>query len=1237
MNKQRRGDKLDIMRARFILLPAITAVILLILTISGCNALKRGDLLKQTDEALYFSRIGFSSSDNALVNPTLTSDVFLEIKGFSNFFLLNVPYSTDTTNNLVISFDLIGKDSKAEYWDTSIPDWKPLISGVTQLDFNEGNLPVQHQLRVGRINPESGIVTDYIDFYIDVDKTFYPVVLNPHLPDVPAPLDLRIGFKDESGAIIPNMDSGSWNAGDSPQWDNWRMDIISAYPPPYRIANLPDYPEGFGVDAQPYYPENHQIFFNKGIYSDQFGYECRASEISYYYDPPALHISKSGNDAAAGTKTDPILSWGEAITRIQASPNVYYNIKIEASDTPYDVAPFNTISNALNPVSNTLSINGGYKPGFDDRYDGNWESRPESILFNSAQIAGGGELSPSYILQYDGVSNGFIMNKVRIEAAPNTLFSSALSIVNNAQPLLSDVTLIASQGAGDSSGLTLINSSPIVRGSRIVGKNGGTGKSVGIRMDNSNLQLESCFILSGDLTDSAYGISSSGAISSSIITWGGAILSGIITNDNFVETENFGIVASDTSLDINNTWIHAKKSSLKSVAVQSSHPAIGLDTNILGATFIADSSPSPIGLNITNSGVGNNFHMYNSVIITDKASAGSMGEALGINLQNMGFARISSNAIRVGTGDGADKTVGINLDGSNTLELHNNLIWSHQADDFLGIRSNLNVDNVPIRNNDFWDANGVAELELIPGSPNSIYNWQNASASISGNISLHVGVDTTYNYDTDDLDVGRITGTLYDDVVYGGEDLSGIAEYPEENPGDKRDKDWHPRNGYTGVGWSIGPYEYDNGAFPQVIYISTLGDDNHPLGSRQAPFASLTRAYDIARTAGQPRADVTEIRIALGSYDLTSPNMPDIDTAPDIRILGGYNVPSWSRNPDVYTTELHRDDGNTVLVFDSASIGPETLLDGFTLNDNSNIAGMTKTLEISGGARPKISNNVIAGGDSQNTYTVDITGGSSPRISENRIMGGTNSGSVGIHIEGQSNPKILANHIFGGTASNLDTGIYLDYSGADIFNNVIHAGEASSGGGSTYGINFRNNDNSGAANPVRVYNNTVFGGSGALNTTGIFSNDDNIFIYNNLLISGIPGTGNAYGISMQTDPPREVNSNLILSGPVAGNRHASIIMTNVYDDPANMETDLINTYARAASGNLMDGTNNPDIYFISYIPAMTGVGFLNENWRLSAAGPQNARTGGLNLSGFFNVDKSGNTRTAPWSIGAYEY
>jgi hypothetical protein len=98
-----------------------------------------------------------------------------------------------------------------------------------------------------------------------------------------------------------------------------------------------------------------------------------------------------------------------------------------------------------------------------------------------------------------------------------------------------------------------------------------------------------------------------------------------------------------------------------------------------------------------------------------------------------------------------------------------------------------------------------------------------------------------------------------------------------------------------------------------------------------------------------------------------------------------------------------------------------------------------------------------------------------------------------------------------------------------------------------------------------------------------------------------------------------------------------MILGNIWDTVNGMENDLTATYSRSASGNLMDGTNVLSDYFIDFVPDMTEAGFLAENWRLSASGPENACTGGQQLFEEFTRDKDGINRTLPWSIGAYEY
>jgi hypothetical protein len=125
--------------------PLATALLLLLVWFFGRAAmlLKRGDFLQQSDDSLYFSRIGFTVSDNTVINPTLTKNAVVDIKDTSTNIYIQVPYVTDTTVPLVVSFDVVSKDAVTEYWNTALPGWDALESGTTQLTFNTVGLRVR--------------------------------------------------------------------------------------------------------------------------------------------------------------------------------------------------------------------------------------------------------------------------------------------------------------------------------------------------------------------------------------------------------------------------------------------------------------------------------------------------------------------------------------------------------------------------------------------------------------------------------------------------------------------------------------------------------------------------------------------------------------------------------------------------------------------------------------------------------------------------------------------------------------------------------------------------------------------------------------------------------------------------------------------------------------------------------------------------------------------------------------
>ena len=180
----------------------------------------------------------------------------------------------------------------------------------------------------------------------------------------------------------------------------------------------------------------------------------------------------------------------------------------------------------------------------------------------------------------------------------------------------------------------------------------------------------------------------------------------------------------------------------------------------------------------------------------------------------------------------------------------------------VGVRSNSDISGNPICYNNFWDTDGKVELELntIDGQK-SLADWHSLGGQITGNISMSVPVDTTYSYAAEDLDVGRLTGARPDDVVYGGEYLSWL---PFDRDGESRSE--------SSMVETMGPYELGNSSYlPAYIHVSPNGDDGNPLGTEKRPFATLARAYNIARTdtdVSRRRYDALAIRMAEGSYNM---------------------------------------------------------------------------------------------------------------------------------------------------------------------------------------------------------------------------------------------------------------------------------------------------------------------------------------------------------------------------------
>ena len=758
----------------------VAGLILLPLLIGGCNALERGDFLQQTDDTMLFSSIGFLMSDN----PELYRNAVTDVSGTLNDIYISIPYyETDGITPLLpdtmkLTFDVVGKDTIV------------LLDGVTPInpgdivDFHDGagnpypRLFTIYKQVIGSESPQSS------DVWVHVTKTIKPKLMNPHQPGVPAPLILELAFVDENGTKV-DMTSNNYDTGRT-YWDNWRLDMPAA--PGYQAGS-----DSFEVpNVRPYYPGDHPITIDEDCFFDNNGYYSQYGEVNLFYAPPAIHISTrvGGPGSGTGSKDDPFYSWDQAITELTLFPGTYFDIFIEASETPYELDTGAVIFNGINGPANFLNIYGGYKPYFDGRYDGDWENRPQSILIATNQTPGTTDVLPGPAFTMNSVGNDFVLDNLLIISS-DVLFGTAL-LIDNASPKISDITLGAAKNSMvPGSAMTVLNGSNLtIANSRFFGKSGGAGKSTGIYVDNSFLELHGSLITGGDLTDICHGIELQFGI---LNIFGGAIISGMIDaeTDNFIETENKGIFALNSNVNLHNLWIHTADGIGISTALEVNNtPAF-----IENSTFISGRTPIPRGIYILNG--GGNFELYNSVVRV--ANSNGAGDAAGIRIENAGLNVINGNAIRIGSGGGPNQTFGIDLINSPAVEIHNNLIWSGSSGDMLGIRSDLAIPGAPIRHNNFWHTGGDAKLELIPGTQLKIYDWQNPINPITGNFSLPVAIDMAFDYATDDMDVGRILGSVPNDICYGGEDLFGM--FPDF------DREGRLRTAEDGVGWSIGPYE----------------------------------------------------------------------------------------------------------------------------------------------------------------------------------------------------------------------------------------------------------------------------------------------------------------------------------------------------------------------------------------------------------------------------------------------
>jgi len=157
--------------------------------------------------------------------------------------------------------------------------------------------------------------------------------------------------------------------------------------------------------------------------------------------------------------------------------------------------------------------------------------------------------------------------------------------------------------------------------------------------------------------------------------------------------------------------------------------------------------------------------------------------------------------------------------------------------------------------------------------------------------------------------------------------------------------------------------------------------------------------------------------------------------------------------------------------------------------------------------------------------------------------------------------------------------------------------------------------------------------------SGINSSSNSIISNNTIVVASsddpaTPTTG--IGISSSTLPPVIQNNIIALT---AGTCIAGSFDTS---EPVSLKHNDLTGCATLYADDTVRITNIDDLNALSDTDASGNVSIppnldSTQDYHLTGASPVEVTQGGLDLSVDFSTDRAGNTRTVPWSMGAYEY
>jgi hypothetical protein len=179
-------------------------------------------------------------------------------------------------------------------------------------------------------------------------------------------------------------------------------------------------------------------------------------------------------------------------------------------------------------------------------------------------------------------------------------------------------------------------------------------------------------------------------------------------------------------------------------------------------------------------------------------------------------------------------------------------------------------------------------------------------------------------------------------------------------------------------------------------------------------------------------------------------------------------------------------------------------------------------------------------------------------------------------------------------------------SGADYVtfkNNIIHD-EVATNNGIALNVSDGTNTNTG----ITVENNLIYGHYKGI--SDVQANGADIYVYNNTVIGGYQGMWSGYGSIVAKNNICSGNSN------VDYGKDGSYDATSTNNSSGDATVPALNTYYASQTFSFVDADND-DYHLLS-----SDAGALGK---------------GVDLSGTFTTDIDGETRVAPWDIGADEY